>query len=430
MTNLVDLYIVYRILRLLTTPFTEWPAFKTGVIDAEGNILIPPKERRTQAQMESLTSFDVLMMNLKKVLMKLPFGKTKLATYAAALFLIKEEHNLTEENVKDMFLSKLNNNEDAISESLEKLFSKKNPPPMHLVIRNYYALSDRGWSEDEVIDYFNKTFGMKLGKYGISNQIAKELHKFVKENLEEMTSKLPYGSMLSEEIANVVGSGNIAGTQGDHPSAVKALIRRSKFANNDVFVVDQDRFMKARMGKRKFLRYEMYVGDDDVGEEIRQYGRKYPNKPVILQCEKTGAMCFLRYGKSGLFTESFDTKSKEITDKDLKEIEKYADSLFKAVNIDVNFTRHFLERVNDVRNIKQITHDELTALFRKTYKMYGTRIPKLGPDAEAVINDMQSNINLPFVLKWDAKSQELDLVAKTIMRKKNFLTPNKKLVVQ
>lgn len=346
MTNLVDLYIVYRILRLLTTPFTEWPAFKTGVIDAEGNILLPPKERRTQAQMESLTSFDVLMMNLKKVLMKLPFGKTKLATYAAALFLIKEEHNLTEENIAERF----------------------------------------------------------------------------KEYLSRDT--------LNEEIANVVGSGNIAGTQGDHPSAVKALVRRSKFANNDVFVVDQDRFMKARMGKRKFLRYEMYVGDDDVGEEIRQYGRKYPNKPVILQCEKTGAMCFLRYGKSGLFTESFDTKSKEITDKDLKEIENYADSLFKAVNIDVNFTRHFLERVNDVRNIKQITHDELTALFRKTYKMYGTRIPKLGPDAEAVINDMQSNINLPFVLKWDAKSQELDLVAKTIMRKKNFLTPNKKLVVQ
>lgn len=122
-------------------------------------------------------------------------------------------------------------------------------------------------------------------------------------------------------------------------------------------------------------------------------------------------------------------ESVEITDKDLKEIERYADSLFKAVNIDVSFTKHFLDRVNDARNIKQITHDELTQLFRKTFKMYGTRIPKLGPDAEAVINDMQTNINMPFVLKWDSRSQELDLVAKTIMRKKNFMTPDKKLTV-
>jgi homoserine dehydrogenase len=104
--------------------------------------------------------------------------------------------------------------------------------------------------------------------------------------------------------------------------------------------------------------------------------------------------------------------------------------LFKAVGVDIQFTKHFVERVNDERNIKQITVDELSELFRKTFKMYGTRIPKLGKDAEAVLNDMKTNINLPFVLKWDDKSQELDLVAKTVMRKKNFMTPNKKLVVQ
>lgn len=129
------------------------------------------------------------------------------------------------------------------------------------------------------------------------------------------------------------------------------------------------------------------------------------------------------------FIQYLAEEAKEITDKDLKEIERYADSLFKAVGVDVSFTKHFLDRVNDARNIKQITQDELTQLFRKTFKMYGTRIPKLGPDAEAVINDMQTNINMPFVLKWDSRSQELDLVAKTIMRKKNFMTPDKKLSV-
>lgn len=344
MANLVDLYLVYRILRQLTTPFDQWPAYKTGVIDAEGNILKKPNDRLTLTDRESLTLFDVLIMNLKKLIMKLPMGKTRIASYAAALFLIKEEKSLTPETVVEKFTDYMSNHQN-----------------------------------------------------------------------------------LTEEIANNVGSGNIAGTTGDPPKGSKTMIRR--FANNDVFVVDQDRYMKAKFGKRKYLKYEMYVGNDEIGDEIRQYGRKYPNKPIILQCEKTGAMTFLRYGKSGFFKESVDTV-KYVTDKDLKEVERYADSLFKAVGVDIQFTKHFLERVNDERNIKQITVDELSELFRKTFKMYGTRIPKLGKDAEAVLNDMKTNINLPFVLKWDDKSQELDLVAKTVMRKKNFMTPNKKLVVQ
>ena len=82
--------------------------------------------------------------------------------------------------------------------------------------------------------------------------------------------------------------------------------------------------------------------------------------------------------------------------------------------------------MNDERNRKQITPDELTALFKKTFEKHGKKIPKLGPDAEAVINDMQSDINMPFVLKWDRNAEQLDLVAKTVMRKKNFMTSNQK----
>ena len=115
----------------------------------------------------------------------------------------------------------------------------------------------------------------------------------------------------------------------------------------------------------------------------------------------------------------------EITKSDLDGVEKYADRLYKSVGIDVEFTRHFLDRVNDARNKKQITVAELIRLFKQSYKKYGKKIAKLGPDAEAVINDMQTDVNMPFVLKWDGK--ELDLVAKTVMRKQNFGTPDPKL---
>tara|TARA_E500000318_G_scaffold49037_1_gene46123 strand:- start:3561 stop:4040 length:480 start_codon:yes stop_codon:yes gene_type:complete len=116
---------------------------------------------------------------------------------------------------------------------------------------------------------------------------------------------------------------------------------------------------------------------------------------------------------------------KPVRQSDIDQLERYADRLFKAVGIDVDFTRHFLDRVNDKRNIKQITPSELTRLFKQAYKKYGKKIAQLGPDAEAVLNDMQTDINMPFALKWDGK--ELDLIAKTVMRKKNFGTSNQKL---
>ena len=115
----------------------------------------------------------------------------------------------------------------------------------------------------------------------------------------------------------------------------------------------------------------------------------------------------------------------QLSKQDLDGVEKYADRLYKSVGIDVEFTRHFLDRVNDVRNKKQITVAELIRLFKQSYKKYGKKIAQLGPDAEAVLNDMQTDVNMPFALKWDGK--ELDLIAKTVMRKTNFATSNQKL---
>jgi len=113
-------------------------------------------------------------------------------------------------------------------------------------------------------------------------------------------------------------------------------------------------------------------------------------------------------------------EEKKITQSDLDQIEKYADRLFASLDIDVEFTRHFMDRVNDARNIKQITVAELIRLFKQAYRRHGKKIAKLPDQANAVINDMKTNINLPFVLKY--KKGEIELVAKTVMRKKNFTT--------
>ena len=118
----------------------------------------------------------------------------------------------------------------------------------------------------------------------------------------------------------------------------------------------------------------------------------------------------------------------DITKRDLDQIEKYADKLFGAVGIDVEFTRHFMDRVNDARNKTPITTSELVRLFKQSFKKYGKKIAKLGPDAEAVIKDMKTDINMPFVL--DLKGGELELIAKTVMRKKDFKTSGPKLAFE
>ena len=125
----------------------------------------------------------------------------------------------------------------------------------------------------------------------------------------------------------------------------------------------------------------------------------------------------------------FSELREQVSKSDLDGVEKFADRLFAKVGIDVEFTRHFLDRVNDERNKKQITTAELTRLFKQTYNKHGKKIPQLGPDAEAVISDMKTDINMPFVLNWDKQTQEFELVAKTVMRKKGFSTSNQKLSV-
>jgi hypothetical protein len=116
-------------------------------------------------------------------------------------------------------------------------------------------------------------------------------------------------------------------------------------------------------------------------------------------------------------------EDQELTPADIAEVERFADKIFAKVGIDVEFTKHFMDRVNDARNGKQITSAELVRIFKRTYQKYGKKIPKLGDAAQAVLHDIGTEINVPFVLKWDENSQEFQLISKTIMRKQNFTSP-------
>ena len=96
MGRAIDLFVTYRFLKLLTTPFAKTDAFKLVIIDENGNRIKKPKSTQplvplaTVEQKNSYTILHKLVFNIKKIFDKVPGLRTKVGTYAAALFLLKD----------------------------------------------------------------------------------------------------------------------------------------------------------------------------------------------------------------------------------------------------------------------------------------------------------------------------------------------------
>lgn len=90
MQRLVDLYIVFQLVKRLTTPFNKTDAFKRGIIDAKGNVLRPLKALKDPKDKAAWTWLDVLLNNVKRLLAKIPGGQSRFFTYAAAFWLLRE----------------------------------------------------------------------------------------------------------------------------------------------------------------------------------------------------------------------------------------------------------------------------------------------------------------------------------------------------
>lgn len=118
---IVDLFLVYQFIRRLATPFEKWPAYEAGVIDKDGNILKGKKERNTRSEKESFGIFDLMILKLKKLLAKVPGGSSRLASYAAALWLIKEWKHFSDDSLLNESIT-----EEQINESLELFQNRYN----------------------------------------------------------------------------------------------------------------------------------------------------------------------------------------------------------------------------------------------------------------------------------------------------------------
>ena len=101
LTRASDLVYTFRFLRLLTTPFENTTAYKLGIIDEKGK-RIKSVKLDTSEKKSAYTPFNRIVYNIKKLLAKAPGGSTKLASYASALFLIKEHYGLSKKNIDNI----------------------------------------------------------------------------------------------------------------------------------------------------------------------------------------------------------------------------------------------------------------------------------------------------------------------------------------
>ena len=228
-----NIYFVYQFLKKLVTPFNKTKAFELGIIDETGKILKRRRDLETSEEKDAYNLSDTLIWNIKKLMGKIPGGKSRIASYAAALWLIKEQqdgYKITEEELELQFF-----------------------------------------------DMFEKMYNNDL-------------------EFDSATLKKFEDILYEDSPTTAMGGGNIA-VRGIPllKKPPKGLVMK-RFGGIDVFAIDPTYFQKSRLGKKKYTRYSGYVGEDEAGEYIRAFARKYPKKPIIVMDSHTGCMQYLRHG--------------------------------------------------------------------------------------------------------------------------------------
>ena len=148
MGRAVDLFVVYRFLKLLVTPWKKQEAYKLGIIDKDGKTLKKSRDLGTETERSAFTLLHRLVFNLKRIMMKIPGVRTQLGTYATALFLLREHYNIENlpegEITKFLIENKLVSFDNNIS---EEVMGFGNMLPM-----GDYTLKDQVTADDDEID--------------------------------------------------------------------------------------------------------------------------------------------------------------------------------------------------------------------------------------------------------------------------------------
>ncbi len=125
--KVLDLFLVYQFVKRLATPWNKTEAFKVGIIDDKGKKLKSPE---TPEEQKAYAYYDRLVFNLKRLLEKLPGGKSRLGSFAAALFLMKEganEREYTQEELAEGLYKEMKMLDETTTKKLDEMLNEDAP---------------------------------------------------------------------------------------------------------------------------------------------------------------------------------------------------------------------------------------------------------------------------------------------------------------
>jgi hypothetical protein len=289
--GIVNAIIAYNIIRDLTVPFDKTDAFKKGVIDKDGNFLLKQKDMTREQKNTVPSILTILAWNLKKILSKIGIGRSSIASFATALYLLREEiGNKRESRQMEIELMEYieknlfkNNREMMINEAFEcSLLSSD------IEVGNYIIQGNQ-ISIEETLNPFVYVMGVPLYRFVRENG---KVVVFSKSDIEESTAP-----------TNNIGGGMIKGASPGEEPPIRVKKKKREYDENSkeflakyrIFEVSPDEFSKCKGVKRKFEKWNKYLNlEDEKSCEIRNFSIRNPHKGIILRNSETGETMIFR----------------------------------------------------------------------------------------------------------------------------------------
>lgn len=104
---------------------------------------------------------------------------------------------------------------------------------------------------------------------------------------------------------------------------------------------------------------------------------------------------------------------------DFVALEKQLDDMFEELGIDVNFTRHFKERVLE----RNLTEEDILELARKIIDRYPDKVADLPKDNNVVFTHLSRLVDIAAVSAGYGEDYLKDLVFKTAFKRRDRKEP-------
>lgn len=297
--GLVDVIISYTFIKDMSTPFDKTKAFKVGIIDKDGNFLVKNKKMTSEQRKNYPNKLTILAWNIKKLLSKVGIGKSTLASFASALFLLKEEmekNGMDYSSAKNTIMDSLKN--DIFHGDREKMINEAfecSLIPSFLEVGKYKIF-------DETIelteDITPSSYNMGIPLYETRNKNGKKIVFSEKETVKVDFLWEKNKSFKEQVPANNVGSGMIKGIAPGEDPPIRVKKKKKIYelmGRYVVFEVSPEEFEKCTSSKKKFEKWNKYFDEDsESGNTIKKYSYHNPDKGIILRNSETGQTMMFR----------------------------------------------------------------------------------------------------------------------------------------